>query len=191
MIFLSNHAAEATRTGDANLVVANYEIHKLGFEKEAFIEKGFTPPLLLVNYALLCSEVGKTDEIDDVLSQYQNKVKASEKEDTYMLCRAYQYFGKGDYQEAYKLVAEHSKKALSFGLHQKSLQLKCLYELENSSVYLDVHRTLYDACTAFRRYIQRKSDKLNPSVSNASLNFVNVLLKLGHPDTKKKRRKYD
>jgi len=139
-----------------------------------------------VNYALLCSEVGKMDEIDHVLIQYQDKIKESEKEDTYALCRAYQCFGNGNYYEAYRLVDEHSKKTLSFGLHQKSLQLKCLYELENSSVHLDAHRTLYDACAAYRRYIQRKSDKLNPSTANANLNFVNVLLKLGHPDTKKK-----
>lgn len=185
LIFLSNHAAEATRTGDANLVFANYEIYKLGFEKEGFIEKGFIPPLLLVNYASLCSEIGKTDELDNVLIQYQDKIKESEKEDTYVLCRAYQYFGNGDYREAYRLVDEHSKKTLSFGLHQKSLQLKCLYELEDSSIHLDPNRTLYDACAAYRRYIQRKSDKLNPSTSDASLNFVNVLLKLCHPDIKK------
>jgi len=188
LVFLSNHAAEATRKGDANLVAANHEIHKLGLEKRAFIEKGFITPLLLVNYASLCSEVGKMDEIDYALHQYEDKIKESEKEDTYMLCRAYQCFGKGNYQEAYKLVHEHSKKTLSFGLHQKSLQLKCLYELENSSV-LNSHRTLYDACVAYRRYIQRKSDKLNPTTVNASLNFVNVLLKLGHPDTKKKELK--
>lgn len=187
LIFLGNHAAKATRRGDANLVVANYEIYNLGFEKEAFIEKGFiTTPLLLVNYASLCSEVGKMDEIDAVLNQYQDKIKESEKEDTHILCQAYQYFGNGDYRKAYQLVDEHSKKTLSFGLHQKSLQLKCLYELEDSSIHLDPDRTLYDACAAYRRYIQRKSDKLNTSTSDASLNFVNILLKLGHPDTTQK-----
>jgi len=185
LILSANHIAEANRRGNANLVIANYEIYKLGLEKEVFIERGFISPLLLVNYALLCSELGKTDEIDEVLTQYQDRIKDSEKEDTFLLCRAYQHFGNGEFQDAFQLVNDHSRKSVSFGLHKKPLELKCLYELENLTSYVDTQRTLYDACAVYRRYLQRKSDVLNPSTYKANLNFVKILQKLGEPDTDK------
>lgn len=185
LIFSANHIAEANRWGNTNLVIANYEIYKLGLEKEVFVKRGFMSPLLLVNYALLCSEVGKTDEIEEVLAQYQDRIKDSEKEDTFLLCRAYRHFGNGEFQQAYQLINNHSRKSVSFGLHQKPLELKCLYELENSASYVDTQRTLYDACAVYRRYLQRKSDVLNPSTYKANLSFVKILQKLGEPDTDK------
>ncbi len=183
LIFLANHAAKATREGDANLVVANYEIYKLGLENEVFIENGFVPSLLLVNYALLCSTVGKTENLEEILVRYQDRIKVSEKENTTLLCRAYQHFADHEFYAAYRLVSKHSKKRLSFALHQKPLELKCLYELENTTDHIDTSRTLYDACMVYRRYLQRKSDVLNNSTYTANLNFVNTLLKLGEPDT--------
>jgi len=184
--FLINHATQATRQSDIDLTISNYEIYKLGLEKEVFTEKGFIRPLVLLNYALLCSEVEKANEVEYILTQYQDKIKESFKADTLRLCQAYQCFGKHDFYEAYVLVDDNSKRSISFGLHQKSLQLKCLYELENSSTtHPNIEKTLYDACIAYRRYIQRKSDDLGETAAKAHLNFINLLLKLNNPNTKK------
>jgi len=186
LVLLINHATHATRQSDIDFTVSNYEIYKLGIGKEVFLEKGFIRPLLLVNYALLCAEVGQTNEINDTLTQYQDKIKESFEEDTLRLCRAYQCFGARDFYGAYVLVDDNAKRSLSFGLHQKSLQLKCLYELENSPTqHPDIERTLYDACMAYRRYIQRKSDDLGEIATKAHLNFINLLLKLNNPNVKK------
>ncbi len=184
--FLINHAVQATRQSDIDFTYSNYEIYKLGLDKEVFTDKGFIRPLFLLNYALLCSEVGEPNEITHTLKQYQDKIKESFREDTLKLCQAYLYFGKHNFYEAYILVDDNSKRSLSFGLHQKSLQLKCLYELENSSAtHPNIEKDLHDACMAYRRYIQRKSDDLGETASKAHLNFTNLLLKLNNINIKK------
>jgi len=186
IFFLINHATQATRQSDIDLTISSYEIYKLGLDKEAFTEKGFIRPLSLLNYALLSSEVGEANEIPGILTQYQDKIKEPFKVDTLRLCQAYQCFGEHDFYGAYTLIDDNSKRSLSFGLHQKSLQLKCLYELENSSsTHPYIERTLHDACMAYRRYIQRKSADLGETASKAHLNFVDILLKLNNPNTKK------
>jgi len=175
---LMNFTNKISRTEDIDLTALSHQLYKLGLEKEIFTVNGLVNPLFLINYAHLCCEIQTPDNIDSVLKIYSNKIEIGFRKATQSLCEAYKYFSKKDYSKAYELVEKYSKRVTYYSIHQKILQIKCLYEL-NDYELLEIVRV------SFQRYRLRNKKKLDTYSFEAIGNFTEMILQLSKPEVDK------
>lgn len=170
--FASNYSAFITRKEGIDLIKLQYKMHKLGLEKSVFLSNGLLQPIVLINYAYLCSEETQAQEIDLALKKYQFRIENDFKESTTNLCLAYKYFTEIKFEKALEWMNKVSKRNLQFYLGKKLLQIKCCYELKDYIVLEEERNNLL-------RFLRNNKDY---SIYEYLYNFTQLVRDLANPD---------
>lgn len=176
---LLNHIAREVREGNAELNFIHHSILKFILDNGYFINRGLIRPLVLVNFSSYCVKTEKTSEITPMIEKYSKIIHKSKYQQTKDLCDAYVLYGEESYYEAYKKLEKVTTKSLSFLLHKKILQLKCLYEFRNPNYDGDMPKEmLYEVCPKFKKYIREKKDKLSADLRSSYIKFADILMEM-------------
>lgn len=173
--FTFNYTAFISRKEGIDLVDIQFKMYQLGLKKSAFLINGLLQPLVLINFAFLCTEEGQAKEIKIAWEKYQFRIENDYKESTLNLCMAYKSFAENDFEQAIDYMNKESKRKLRFYLSKKLLQIKCYYELKDY-FYLEEERN------NLLRYLRKNK---NYSLYQSLYNFTQLIKDLANPDFSK------
>jgi len=131
--FTFNYTAFISRKERVDLVDLHFKMYQLGLKKSVFLTNGLLQPLVLINYAYLCTEEAQPKEIETAWNTYQFRIENDYKESTLNLCMAYKSFAENSFEKAIDYMNQESKRKLRFYLSKKLLQIKCYYELSDET----------------------------------------------------------
>jgi len=163
---------QIAREESIDLVEIQYKMIRLGLEKSVFLSNGLLQPIILINYAYLCTEEAQAKDIETAWQKYQFRIENDYKESTLNLCMAYKSFAENSFEKAIDYMNKESKRKLRFYLSKKLLQLKCYYELND---YL----SLEEERNNLLRYL-RKNKGYN--LYQSLYNFTQLMRDLANPD---------
>ncbi len=184
LFLLINYGSWAVRLKHPTNLI-NLSLYKFGFEHDLYLDKGFFPPHLLVNYCYLSCETNKGYEITAILNKYLRKVKSDYRRSAQMLCLAYRDFSEGKYEDVYVNLLVNKLTSLPAFFHYNSLKIKCLYKMGE---YIDPadgkYYTASHEANLFKEKIIKR--KFSDIVERGNLNFADFIIKLNNAKYKNK-----
>ncbi len=181
LTFAINYASFITRKNHIDLTATHFNLHKLGLERSVFLTNGLLQPQILINYAYICCEEQKPNEIDSAWKKYQFRIEDDYKEPTLNLCLAYKLFAQNKFKESLEYLSKYSKRKIRFYLRRKVLQIKCLYEIRDYSKFEEERVNLV-------KYLNNNKDEFNDDYLYESLyNFTQIVRDLSNPDQSKEK----
>lgn len=188
---LSNHIASEARkiNSDINSIQQTLDLYGFAFENDIFLMSGYIDAMLVLNYVFLCVETNETDKIDSILNTYIKRVQKRHRKHTKGVVEAYFHFSKGDFKKAYSTLADIDFKHLIFYLHQRTLKIKSLYEIEVTQgdaykVFLEDEYKYYRDNLIDKKY----KKKISPSTYQANQNFIDFVELLYKEDDEIKKK---
>jgi len=129
---LSNHIASEARkiNSDINSIQQTLDLYDFAFENDIFLMSGYIDVMLILNYVFLSVEANEIDKIGSILTIHIKRVRKHHRKHAKGVVQAYFHFGKGNFKEAYSTLADIGFKSSIFYLHQRTLKIKSLYEIE-------------------------------------------------------------
>lgn len=187
--FANNYIALSGRK-DSKFREMNYELHKIAFDKDLFVDEGFLEPNKLINYAFICTQEGKGSEIPKILRDHLHKVKNKGKRDnkdgqrdkTEIICQAYHLFATRKFGKAFELLFDKGFRNEPYFLHFRTLRVKSIYEAELMSRgnfdFLDQTDTLKE-CNRFIKALENRVDTYNQNTMyRRNINFAEMVIKI-------------
>jgi len=187
--FASNYVAISQKHGE-RFRKMNYDLHKIAFDKDLFIDEGFLEPNKLINYVFMCTRQGKGKEIPKILDAHLNKVKNKGKQPnrdgqqdkTAVICQAYHLFAIKKFAEAFDLLFKKSFRNEPYFMHFRTLRVKSIYEAEmlphGGFAFLDQTDTLKE-CEKFITALEKRSENYNQSTMyERNINFAEMVVKM-------------
>ena len=182
LFLLINYGAWAVRFKHPTNPI-NLSIYKFGFEHGIFIDEGFFPPHLLINYCYLSSETERGYEIPVILNKHLRKVKSDYSRPVQMLCLAYRDFSEGKYEDVYVNLLMNEKRIYPTFFHYNSLKIKCLYKIGE---YIDPADGKYHTASHEADLFKKKvADRpFSDIVKQGNFNFADFIIKLNNAEYK-------
>ncbi len=187
--FTTNYIA-LSRKETSKFSDVNYELLKIAFNKDLFVDEGFLEPNKLINYAFMCVRHGEGNEIPKILNSHLNKVKNKgkqynkdgQRDKTEIICRAYHLFAIRKFAEAFELLFNKRFKNDPYFLHFRTLRIKSIYEAEIQPIgkfdFFDQTDTLKE-CNRFITALQNRIDVYNfNTIYERNINFAEMVIKM-------------
>ncbi len=180
LFLLINYGVWAARLKHSTNQI-NLSIYKFGFENDIYIDEGFFPPHLLINYCYLSAEAGKAYEIAVILNKYLRKIKSDFQRSIQMLCLAYRDFNDGKYENVYVNLLINELRNYSAFFHYNSLKIKCLYKMGEYTDPSDgkYYTASHEASLYKERVAKRGYSKV---IKQSNFNFADFITKLNNAE---------
>jgi|GEM_PF-3471667 len=163
----------------------SYELLKIAFEKDIFMDEGFLEPDKLINYAFMCTRHGDGHKIPEILEAHLNQVKNKkdgQRDKTEIICRAYHLFSIQRFAQAFELLFNKRFRNEPYFMHLRTLRIKSIYEAEKQPIgkfdFFDRTDTLKE-CDRFIQAMENRREVYNlNTVYERNINFVEMVAKL-------------
>ncbi len=144
-----------------------FDIHQFWIKKNVHLTYSEMESNLFITIAIDYCVAEKFDEYQLFVEKHTKYLAINLKEVTLQFCSAFFFFKTKQFNEALRLLALFNVKDPYSKLNAKLLELKCIYELDNS--------TMFNArANAFSQFLYR-NNALKQDVKDDSLNFINFL----------------
>jgi len=188
--FTNNYIALSKKRSE-NSNKMEYELYKIAFDKDIFIDEGFLEPNKLINYVFICTRQGKGNEIPKILRAHLGKVKnkgkqhnrEGQQDKTAAICEAYHLFAVKKFAEAFELLFKKSFRKEPYFRHFRVLRIKAIYEAERSPLgkfdFLDQTDTVKE-CNRFITALENRENVYNSTMYEQNINFAEMVIKMHH-----------
>ncbi len=188
--FATNYIALSNKRG-GKFAKLYFELHKISFDKDLFVDEGFLEPNKLINYVFMCTQQGAGNEIPKVLQSHLHKVKNKgsqknkdgQRDKTEVICRAYHLFATRKFDEAFQLLFEKGFRNEPYFLHFRTLRIKSIYEAEMLPLGEFDFWTQTDTakeCKKFIDALHKRKDMYNRVTYEQNINFAEMVINMYH-----------
>jgi len=191
IITFTNNYIALSKKRSKNSNKMEYDLYKIAFEKDLFIDEGFLEPNKLINYVFICNREGKENEIPQIISTHLEKVKNKGKkakkdgpqDKTYVICQAYYLFAVKKFGEAFELLFKKSFRNEPYFRHFRILRIQTIYEVERAALgkfdFLDYTDTVKE-CNNFINALKVRIEVYNQAMYVQNVNFAQMVIKMYH-----------
>jgi len=188
--FATNYIALSKKRG-GKFDKMYFELHKIAFDKDLFIDEGFLEPNKLINYVFMCTEQDAGDEIPKILDTHLHKIKNKGKQQnrdgqrdkTEIICRAYYLFASQKFAEAFDLLFEKSFRNEPYFMHFRTSRIKSIYEAEMLPLgefdFWEQTDTVKE-CKKFIEALHKRKDMYNRITYEQNINFAEMVINMYH-----------
>ncbi len=186
--FTTNYIALSKKRG-GKFAKMYFELQKIAFDKDIFVDEGFLEPNKLINYVFMCTEQGAESEIPKILDTHLHKIKNKgeqknrdgQRDKTDIICRAYHLFATQKFDQAFDLLFEKSFRNEPYFLHFRTLRIKSIYEAEMLPLgefdFWNQTDTIKE-CKKFIEALHKRKDMYNHITYEQNINFAEMVINL-------------
>ena len=188
--FATNYIALSNKRG-GEFGKMYFELHKIAFNKDLFVDEGFLEPNKLINYVFMCTAQGAGSEIPKIIDTHLHKVKNKgnqknrdgQRDKTEIICRAYHLFAIQKFAEAFESLFEKGFRNEPYFLHFRTLRIKSIYEAEILPLgefnFWEQTDTIKE-CNRFIKALHNREHLYNRTVYEQNINFAEMVIKMYH-----------
>lgn len=174
--FLINFSNYIYHQGNMEFLEESFEIYKFGLERNVFIDRGFIDKVIFNNIVSNACKTGKYDYASDFITNYQDNLDETIKDNTVTLCKAIVEFNRRNFDKTLEGLRMVEFNDSYDNIVVRGLMLRSYYELDTYSLTLD------DFMKSFVAYIRRNkiiSDQYKIQFNNL-IKFTKKLYRAKH-----------
>jgi len=171
---LINMANDITLNNTPNFFERLFSLYQIGLEQKLFIRFENISEQTFKNIVVTGASLKKFEWVEKFAKEYRQYLPKNASS-TIALSEAYVNFYKGDFQLVLNYLQNYPKPRLSDKLNFKSLNVRCLYEIQlNDNTYQE---TLLNFLEAFNKFIS-KNKQLSENRKKPYKNFIYLVKQL-------------
>lgn len=160
-----------------------FELYKEQIELGTLYFSGYLSPVMLRNITIVGIKRRAFEWVEDFLDKNADRIVPTylEREDIILLCRAYLYFARGEFQRTLDMINMLRYDSLFTKMDERRLRLMCYFEMKISG-------PLEDLVNSFRKFLTDHKRKIPQGHLEANRMFIHFLHKIATSNHKNREQ---